>query len=663
MLQTRYSETMQKHYLIISGNDLPECELEEQMLRHNEPAGLLKTEVHVLNNKSEFYYDITGMVPLSTYVRHTPMNEKILSCATEALVRTVLHSKEYFIDENDFVFEKELIYLKVENNIPQFRFCCVPGYHHPLRDQITRFFEDLMKSIDYSDKTLVNYVYSVYKKISDPNCVFEDLTQKERPEERIIQKPVVTERKEIPDKSAVRGEPDPANEKQKKPEGREVRESREVRDGRGKQGIREYFEKISENRPYFFRYVSVTAAGFAIGIILAYAAIKGFFVSTGSPDWKRIIASVAAAGGLGSFIYAELRTIKRMKKDEWDTLKEIHKGPLAKDARYNGINYARPGDKSVRKTADGFKFADFLVKEEAVNVVTGLSDEKKNEQLFEEAAKPEREEEQYITGSMLKKPEFKTVSQVMECRTTDEKNEHCILSDPKVLEEFRKQTEPKEPVTFCFDDVISREQAKDITAIVNGSEHETIVLDASTLKEGFYLDPRYGNVYGKVTIDFFPYCVGSSSLSDGIILSRTVSRRHAVFEKDDKGICIRDLNSKNGTYVNGSRLYRGECVRIMPDDVIAFSDKEYILRRKFVPKAEGERNDEDRMNLLGREVDKGNISQVFGPEMFKTPEKMKNKSIDTEQTDIVSELEKIMLERSGAISKDENMKEKEHVNM
>jgi hypothetical protein len=61
--------------------------------------------------------------------------------------------------------------------------------------------------------------------------------------------------------------------------------------------------------------------------------------------------------------------------------------------------------------------------------------------------------------------------------------------------------------------------------------------------------------------------IGRSVDCDIVLPKRQVSRYHARIERDDSGYLLRDLGSKNGTYVNGQEV-RGDPYRLKDGDEI-----------------------------------------------------------------------------------------------
>ncbi len=70
-------------------------------------------------------------------------------------------------------------------------------------------------------------------------------------------------------------------------------------------------------------------------------------------------------------------------------------------------------------------------------------------------------------------------------------------------------------------------------------------------------------------IDSFPFTVGRHSGTSMTLDSPTVSSRHAELDMKNGRLTIRDLNSTNGTFVNGIRI-QGEC-DVMHGDLVQFA--------------------------------------------------------------------------------------------
>jgi len=77
--------------------------------------------------------------------------------------------------------------------------------------------------------------------------------------------------------------------------------------------------------------------------------------------------------------------------------------------------------------------------------------------------------------------------------------------------------------------------------------------------------------------------VGRDVSNDLVIEHRLASRRHARFEKDDVGFYIHDLESTNGTFVNGERVQGRHLLRNndevwIGDTAILFRDPEATIK-------------------------------------------------------------------------------------
>lgn len=62
-----------------------------------------------------------------------------------------------------------------------------------------------------------------------------------------------------------------------------------------------------------------------------------------------------------------------------------------------------------------------------------------------------------------------------------------------------------------------------------------------------------------------------------------VSRHHCALQRDDFALRIRDLGSKNGTFVNGHRIATGEAI-LLHDDLVAVGATQFLI--ELTPQAE-----------------------------------------------------------------------------
>ena len=113
-----------------------------------------------------------------------------------------------------------------------------------------------------------------------------------------------------------------------------------------------------------------------------------------------------------------------------------------------------------------------------------------------------------------------------------------------------------------------------------GSKY-TKVLSVKKVEDGpALISQRNGET---IFLTKFPFYVGSlSGYMDFVIERDTVSRFHAKFMKREGTVLLSDLNSTNGTKVNGRMLNVQEQVALVNGDRIVFADDEYVFFEKKV---------------------------------------------------------------------------------
>ena len=93
-----------------------------------------------------------------------------------------------------------------------------------------------------------------------------------------------------------------------------------------------------------------------------------------------------------------------------------------------------------------------------------------------------------------------------------------------------------------------------------------------------YLEPRETGME-KIHLPYFPFIIGKQEeLVDYCLEEDTVSRLHLRLDQEGEEYLVTDLNSTNGTAVNGRQLEANETVPIRPGDELLISKIFYRFR-------------------------------------------------------------------------------------
>ena len=108
-------------------------------------------------------------------------------------------------------------------------------------------------------------------------------------------------------------------------------------------------------------------------------------------------------------------------------------------------------------------------------------------------------------------------------------------------------------------------------------ENPTVYLGAKEIAEGRLLYRGAGEESSFVIEGDSFLLGGRNEQADGQIQASGVSRNHARITREEDQYYIEDLNSKNGTYLNGELLaYKQKCP-VNPGDHLRFAREEYVF--------------------------------------------------------------------------------------
>lgn len=136
--------------------------------------------------------------------------------------------------------------------------------------------------------------------------------------------------------------------------------------------------------------------------------------------------------------------------------------------------------------------------------------------------------------------------------------------------------EEEGPVYYgTFEENIEQEDNIEGSAQEYGS---TVVLSSLSENNIPKLKSCSKGLYEDINITKTPFIIGKmEGVSDAVIKENYISRIHFQVEIEEQQYYIRDLNSTNGTIVNGEILQTNECIAINSGDIIKVGEITYIF--------------------------------------------------------------------------------------
>lgn len=144
-----------------------------KMISHNNFRYLINAKAFVVDDKTTINYDITSKRALSALYGKNMITSQVIY----ALIRDIKEmSKElsnYMLDINNICLDMDkIMYDKVENS---YKFIYYPVSEGDFNSKITTLCEDLIQYVDYTDRYSVECAYKIYGIVKEDNFSFDDM--------------------------------------------------------------------------------------------------------------------------------------------------------------------------------------------------------------------------------------------------------------------------------------------------------------------------------------------------------------------------------------------------------------------------------------------------------------------------------------------------------
>ena len=160
-VEIEYRRDINNNYMVIRGCDgLRDKGYWIKMLSCQPIEGILAIERRVIDNQTYYYYDITSKQSMSNILSKATLSCSQVKQLLYSIIATIEEAYDYLLSEDDFVLKADLIYMDI--NFSKAYLCYYSGYGKHIKDQMADLIEFIMNKVDYRDKEAVYLVYSMY---------------------------------------------------------------------------------------------------------------------------------------------------------------------------------------------------------------------------------------------------------------------------------------------------------------------------------------------------------------------------------------------------------------------------------------------------------------------------------------------------------------------
>lgn len=562
-MKVEYKKDLRHNFMIISETD---CQRAEpyciKLLENQAIEGLLPIELSRMDNKILYYYDITAKQSMITILDKSVLSSDKLKQLCIKIIQTVERACEFLLPDEDFLLTPDYIYLDIISGDPSL--CYLPGCHISIKEQMSSLMEYLMNKVDYNDKEAVILVYQLYALSREEGYTFEHLiealvnkapinTDKKLRETETLEKP--QEQRE--GRQAGHNycyENLPANKK--KPIASEEKQnidcqkddidiSNKIKSNPKKviydnqqndinmPVMLEKLEHEEEVACYPLKTYLLTGACVTGGVVLTVVSFSAKILYN---DFGNRIDIIKLFAFFLIITCVEGYFLKKI----WDKKNKITKIIQKHEYVDPRQDFTHMGNSETIKNHIE-KNSPFKLRRKEEN---SIQKAQKNNPLYVDE---DKNWEQYGNSDNLENKEYRTDYQQQGINMPIQRKENKFLEEENILAD------------------------ENPTCLLNAASDNPSEL---TLKP---LDDLY---YKSIPIKDFPFFIGKLKRNVDYCLEKdVVSRYHAKITKEEDRYYITDLNSTNGTYLNGEALQTYQKKEINIGDEIAFANIKFIFQQ------------------------------------------------------------------------------------
>lgn len=181
-MRAEYKRDADHNYLILYGEqEVDTASYQVRMLVGNVIPSILKCRIQGLDGKTLFYYEITSRQSVASLYEQRKFGRDDLRVLFGGFVQVMEEMGEYLLNPGYLVLQPEYIYLDVEKG--NMGFCYLPGTEREIRMQLQSLTEYVLPRLDHEDSEAVILGYGVYRRALE-DCFHLESIKEELYQER-----------------------------------------------------------------------------------------------------------------------------------------------------------------------------------------------------------------------------------------------------------------------------------------------------------------------------------------------------------------------------------------------------------------------------------------------------------------------------------------------
>ncbi len=164
MLKAEYSRKINKSsFILIPENDCREETDSIEMFRYHQIPYFLCMREQKKDTEQQFSYDITGKRSLEQLLEYKKLDYQLFKKIITSFDLACIQTENYMLTEDDILLKPEFVF--TQSDTEQIVYCYLPGNKDDICSQFKEFMEYLLKFIDHNDERAVQLAYGVYQKV------------------------------------------------------------------------------------------------------------------------------------------------------------------------------------------------------------------------------------------------------------------------------------------------------------------------------------------------------------------------------------------------------------------------------------------------------------------------------------------------------------------